>query len=155
MDAFPDDRATSPKPSSWSTTDSDHKAGVPFPLWKDPRNPIHTLQWDYLAALLEQESLARSVEHLSPDTARFAKIARGVLDAALHSCQFWWAARRPLGDIQMIYKGLGLMEEAMVNATRAVMHVPDHEPLKTRARGLLMRANNASNLLQERLSQDK
>jgi len=43
-----------------------------------------------------------------------------LLDRALHSCQFWWASRRPMWDINLIHKGLLEQCQAIVNAYRAI-----------------------------------
>jgi alpha-amylase/alpha-mannosidase (GH57 family) len=154
VDAFGSDEIVDPKPSSWSTTHADLEAGVPFPLWKDPRNPVHHLQWEIVNLAIEQVKLAESLAHIGPEPHRFAEIARRVLDPALHSCQFWWASRRPLGDIQMIYKGLWLLEEATLNASRAVFRAPGHEPAKTQAQRNLRVSDSAAAKLREHLACD-
>lgn len=146
------DRPAEIRDASWSTSQEDLEAGVPYPLWKDPRNPIHMLQWRVTDLALEQVYLAESVVHVSPDAQHFAGIARSVLDAGLHSCQYWWAAKRPLTDVQMIYRGLWLLEEAVINATRAVIFTPGHESLKNDARARLKAASEASGRLFEALA---
>ena len=42
------------------------------------------------------------------------------MDPALHSCQFWWASRRPHWDVNMILRGLDQQADVAVNAFRAI-----------------------------------
>ena len=51
---------------------------------------------------------------------RHAEIARGLLDPALHSCQFWWASRRPHWDVNMISRGMAQQGEVVLNAFRSI-----------------------------------
>ncbi|MBI4485359.1 MAG: hypothetical protein HY655_05055 [Acidobacteria bacterium] len=119
IDRFPAGTPVSPKPSSWSTTGDDLARGVPYPLWNDPANEIHQLLWRHLRICME---LVESATHLAlqPDAKRHADIARGLLDRALHSCQFWWASRRPMWDINMIERGLAEQRAVVLNAMKAV-----------------------------------
>ena len=108
-----------PLPASWSTTHDDIAAGVPYPLWQAPGNYIHKLQWEHVDIALQLVARAQEVA----DTAvsqRHAEIARGLMDPALHSCQFWWASRRPHWDVNMIARGLDQQAEVIVNAYRAI-----------------------------------
>src|SRR5207247_9653601 len=43
-----------------------------------------------------------------------------LLDQSEHSCQFWWASRRPMWDVNMVHRGLMEQEEAVMNACRSV-----------------------------------
>lgn len=45
---FPKGASVEPKPSSWSTSGDDLKAGVPYPLWNSPDNEIHQLLWEHM-----------------------------------------------------------------------------------------------------------
>ena len=116
---FPHGRCVSPKASSWSTSGADLEAGVPYPLWDDPRNRVHALLWRHLRLGIELVEIVVRVTHPS-DAHRHADIARGLLDRALHSCQFWWASRRPMWDINMIERGLAEQAAVMLNVARAV-----------------------------------
>lgn len=69
---------------SWSTTEQNIFDGVPFPLWKDPYNKIHELQWQLVEYALNTVKGAEGSERY--DT------ARDLLDRGLQSCQMWWAA---------------------------------------------------------------
>ncbi|MFC2009420.1 hypothetical protein ACFLT3_00655 [Chloroflexota bacterium] len=54
------------------------------------------------------------------ESKHFAGIARGLLDRALQSDQFWWASKRPMWDINLIHMGLHDQHRALVNAYRAI-----------------------------------
>lgn len=120
LERFPRGETVEPHPSSWSTTQDDLRAGVPYPLWQAPSNYIHKLQWEHIDIALE---LVRTAQEVAGDTAvsqRHAEIARGLMDPALHSCQFWWASRRPHWDINMISRGLDEQGDVVLNAFRAI-----------------------------------
>ncbi len=119
LDLFPRRHVPMPRASSWSTTGDDLAAGNPYPLWKDPGNRVHQLQWELTGLVLD---LAHRAEALSNnDVSRHhARIARVQMDRALHSCQYWWASRRPMWEINMINRGLLAQQEALLNAARAI-----------------------------------
>jgi len=48
------------------------------------------------------------------------KNARNFLDRGIHSCQQWWASKRPWYSPDMIIRGLGEILLAVVNARRSV-----------------------------------
>ena len=54
------------------------------------------------------------------ESKRFAGIARGLLDRASYSCQFWWASHKPMWDINLIHMGIDEQHRAIVNAYRAI-----------------------------------
>jgi hypothetical protein len=119
VDRFPRGEAIDPRPASWSTTHDDLDAGVPYPLWQAPGNYIHKLQWEHVDIAEQLVSVAQECA----DTAvskRHAEIARGLLDPALHSCQFWWASRRPHWDVNMIARGLDQQANVVLNAFRSI-----------------------------------
>lgn len=119
LDKFPTGQVVEPKASSWSTTAEDIDAGNPYPLWNSPDNEVHRLQWEHL--LICQELLRQAQQHAdSEDSRSFARIARSLMDRAEHSCQFWWASRRPMWDVNMIHRGLMQQEQVILNAFRAV-----------------------------------
>ncbi len=119
FELFPAGEVIDPKPSSWSTTAQDIDAGNPYPLWADKDSEIHRLQWEHMAICLETVSTAVGVAD-SDDSKHFAGIARGLLDRALHSCQFWWASRRPMWDINLVHMGMIDQWRVIVNAYRAI-----------------------------------
>lgn len=119
LDRFPRKATPMPRASSWSTSGEDLASSNPFPLWKDPGNRVHLLQWQLTDLVLD---LAQRAEELSDNDAsrRFARIARIQTDRALHSCQYWWASRRPMWDVNMIHRGLLAQQEALLNAVRSI-----------------------------------
>ncbi len=119
INIFPQGEVIEPRASSWSTEMSDINAGNPYPLWKDPDNLIHQYQWEHMDIAMAMVNKAVA-EAKTDITRHYADIARALLDAALHSCQFWWASRRPMWDINLIHKGLLQQYEVIMNAYKAI-----------------------------------
>lgn len=119
LELFSSSDVIDPKPSSWSTTAEDIEATNPYPLWSDKDNEIHRLQWEHVSICVEICSSASQLAD-NDESKRFAGIARGLLDRALHSCQFWWASRKPMWDINLIHMGLVNQWRTIINAYRAV-----------------------------------
>jgi len=105
IDLFQPGQVIDPKTSSWSTTGEDIQADNPFPLWRDKDSELHRLQWEHTAICIELCSAAGRVAD-NDQSKHFAGIARGLLDRALQSDQFWWASRRPMWDINLVHMGL-------------------------------------------------
>lgn len=119
IDLFPPGKKIAPKPSSWSTSEQDIKTANYYPLWKDKNNPIHILQWEHLNIAIEL--LYKALELADNPTSRqYAEIARGLLDPALQSDQFWWANKGSRWDINMVDRGLRQHQEVILNAYKAV-----------------------------------
>ena len=119
LSLFPRGSSIEPKPSSWSTSGEDIAAGNPYPLWLDPNNRIHQLQWEHLNIGINM--VEKAIEIADNDASKsYAHIARGLLDRALHSDQFWWASKRPMWDINLIHRGLMQQAEVMLNAYKAI-----------------------------------
>ena len=119
LDVFPRGSPIEPKASSWSTNADDLSAGNPYPLWADPNNEIHRLQWEHMNICLGM--VGKAIERADNETSkRYADIARGLMDRAIHSDQFWWASRRPMWDINLIHRGLLQQTEALLNAYKAI-----------------------------------
>ncbi len=90
-----------------------------YPLWKDKNNPVHTMQWQHLDLTIDM--VHKAVECAdNPLSIQFATQAREMLDPALHSCQFWWASKKPMWNMNMIYKGMTLQRDAILNAYKAL-----------------------------------
>ena len=119
LDLFPAGEIIDPKASSWSTTAQDIDAGNPFPLWRDKDSELHRLQWEHLQIAMDLTKKAMDCADNS-ESKRFANIARGLLDRALHSCQFWWASRRPMWDINLVHMGLLEQWRVILNSYRAL-----------------------------------
>jgi hypothetical protein len=116
---FPRGKQVGPKPSSWSTSADDIKMQNYYPLWKDRDNPVHQMQWEHLSIAMDLTHKAAEVAD-DNNSHQFADIARASLDAALHSCQFWWASKKPMWDVNMVYRGLNLQREALLNAYKVI-----------------------------------
>ena len=132
LELFPAGSYVEPRPSSWSTNIEDIQAGNPFPLWKSKENSIHQLQWQHLMIAIE---LTRKAElGAQNESARtYASLARGLLDRAMQSDQFWWASRRPWWDINMVNRGLMQQREVVFNAYKAIRLGSLSEDEKTEA----------------------
>jgi len=132
LDLFPGGQSIDPRPSSWSTTPEDLAAGVSYPLWRHPGNMLHELQWQLLGLCVE---LVRTAQAAADDefSQRHAQIARSLLDRAMHSCQFWWASRRPMWDINMINRGTLEQYGVLLNAYKAINSSGADRESKTRA----------------------
>ncbi|MFN0095142.1 MAG: hypothetical protein ACKVVT_10265 [Dehalococcoidia bacterium] len=120
LDLFPAGPAVTPRAASWSTTESDIAAGDPYPLWRSPGNEVHAMQWDYVDHVVALHGAALCFAATSDGAKKYAAIADETLDAALHSCQFWWASRRPMWDVTMIHRGFQLLTTVLLNAEKSV-----------------------------------
>lgn len=119
LSVFPRGNQIEPRPSSWSTSADDIKMQNYYPLWKDRDNPVHQKQWEHLDITIDVTH--KAIEMADNDnSSQFGNIARATLDAALHSCQFWWASKKPMWDINMVYRGLNLQREALLNAYKSI-----------------------------------
>ncbi len=119
LDRFPDGPVIEPLASSWSTTRDDMAARNPYPLWQSPGNHVHELQWEYVDHCVELLAVAN--RYAEGDVARkYASLAGEKFQPALHSCQFWWASRRPMWDVPMVHRGMVLLNEVTLFATKAI-----------------------------------
>jgi alpha-amylase/alpha-mannosidase (GH57 family) len=150
LETFPPGEVIDPKPSSWSTSAEDIEAGNPYPLWADKDNELHRLQWEHLAICMDMCSKASEVAD-SEESRHFAGIARGLLDRALHSDQFWWASRRPMWDINMIHLGLMSQWRILVNAFKAINSSGAPGELKKEYYDKLVAARDAGNKVVDKL----
>ncbi len=119
LEIFPPGKTLEPRASSWSTSGKDLADNNPYPLWKDKHSEIHSLQWAHIDICLELVDAAMALSD-NNEARKYAAISRGMLDRALHSCQFWWASRRPMWDINLIHKGLLEQWQTIVNAYRSI-----------------------------------
>jgi len=116
---FPLGPSITPRASSWSTSEQDIADGNPYPLWKAPGNPVHNLQWDYVDHCVDLLAIARRHAH-NKEARKYAAMSEERLQPALHSCQFWWASRRPMWDVTMIHRGALLLSEALLYAAKSI-----------------------------------
>lgn len=119
VDTFPAGDFVEPHASSWSTSRDDIAAGDPFPLWKSPGNRLHALQWE-LVDHCETLTAIAARHHGEGESAKDAELASHLLQPALHSCQFWWASKRPWWDVTMIRRGLRMQEDVVLHAGRSI-----------------------------------
>lgn len=119
LELFPSGEAVEPRPSSWSTSMDDIRAGNPYPLWKSKDNLFHQLQWQHLKIAIDLAN--RAAEAATTQSAKYyADLARGLLDRAMHSDQFWWASQKPMWDVNLINRGLMQQREVVFNAYKAI-----------------------------------
>lgn len=130
LDLFPSREEISPIDSSWSSTVEEIHRGVPFSLWNEPHNNIHQLLWQHLNLCHDMVKRLSSMELKEKEAADHARTARLLLDQSYHSCQFWWASRRPMWNVNFIHKGLSLQEETALNAFRSARLAPLGEEMK-------------------------
>ena len=119
LELFPTGGPVEPRPSSWSTSIDDINAGNPYPLWKSKDNPIHQLLWQHLKIAIELSN--KSMKMATNERAKYyANIARGLLDRAMHSDQFWWANSDSRWDVNLVNRGLMQQREVVLNAYKAI-----------------------------------
>ena len=93
-----------PLAASWATLPADMARKVPYPLWNDPDNALHHLQWQLTGLLLQE--LVGSAFAESP--AILQKI-----DRALASDQYWWASATPWWDVSIVRRGADALFSAL------------------------------------------
>jgi len=150
LDLFPQGQTIEPKASSWSTTAGDIKSGNYYPLWWDKDNEVHRLQWEHLNICIELVNKALECAD-NEESRHSAKIARGLLDRAEHSCQMWWASNRPMWDINLIHMGLISQLRTVVNAYRAINKSGTSEEIKREYYYRTIAARDIRNKLEDRL----
>ncbi len=137
VDTFPKGFTQVPRDSSWSTMPYDIATDVPFPLWFDPNNEIHREQhrfFMYALTLIHLSSKFR--ESMDDEKKRIFDNARNLLDRGIHSCQQWWASKRPWYSPDMILRGLNEVLMASVNAKCSI---PENNPDIRDAMELIMK----------------
>lgn len=136
IDNFPIGDSQIPRASSWSTLPYDLAHDVPFPLWFDPSNEIHIEQHRFLMYALTLIHLSSKYrEAMDKERKQIFDNARNLLDRGIHSCQQWWASKKPWYSPDMILRGLNEVLMASVNAKRSV---PDNIPDIKEAFDLIM-----------------
>ena len=136
INRFPKGGSQNPRESSWSTMPSDIAHNVPFPLWSDPNNHIHIEQHRFFMYALTLIHLSYKYrESMDAERKAIYDNARNLLDRGIHSCQQWWASKRPWYSTDMILRGLNEVLMASVNAKRSL---PDNIPDITAAMELIM-----------------
>ncbi len=96
-DKLPVEKVT-PKPSTWASSIQDIEQGIQFLSWRDPENPIHDQQWEFLDMVLKM------VQDYTKNAENYEQI-RHKMDMALASDHFWWASAKPWWSLEMIEDG--------------------------------------------------
>ncbi len=126
LDKFLDGDVQYPRESSWSTMPYDLAVDIPFPLWFDRNNSLHIEQHKFFMYALTLVHLAEKYrESMDDEKKRIFDNARNLLDRGIHSCQQWWASKRPWYSPDMILRGLNEILLSSVNAKRSI---PDNAP---------------------------
>ncbi len=121
IDKFPKSNIQNPRASSWSTMPYDLAHDVPFPLWFDPNNEIHIEQHRFFMYALTLIHLSYKYrDSMDDERKNIFDNARNLLDRGIHSCQQWWASRRPFYSPDLILRGLNEVLMASVNAKRSI-----------------------------------
>jgi hypothetical protein len=121
VDKFPVGQKQTPRASSWSTMPYDIAHDVPFPLWFNPDNEIHREQHRFFMYALTLVHLSYKFrEQMDDEKKRIFDNARNLLDRGIHSCQQWWASKRPWYEPDMILRGLNEVLMASVDAKRSI-----------------------------------
>lgn len=107
---FPQLGSCSPVSSTWASTEKDIEQGIQFRSWKDPENPIHSLQWEFLHFVYER---ILSCEDQNGNGKCAA--ARKKMDEAFASDHFWWASAKPWWSIEMIEAGAWRLLDTLKN----------------------------------------
>lgn len=121
VEKFPKGPEQHIKSSSWSTMSYDIQQGNPFPLWLDPNNDLHQDQYRFMMYAMTTVHLAHKYfNSMNDDQKGMYNNARNFLDRGLHSCQEWWASKRPWYSPDMILRGLNEILLATINAKRSI-----------------------------------
>jgi hypothetical protein len=134
---FPVKKCKPPRPSSWSTDMRDVENEVYYPLWKNPENPVHKIQYKLLSRvnkiiqILEETPDPDLKNHgngkVKLEYQDYKKTARYFYDTGISSCSFWWASMRPMWSPNLILNGAELLIKAAVNARLALVKVKNIE----------------------------
>jgi len=105
LSIYKESQKVKPLNSSWSSREEDIARGVPYSLWKNPKNEIHRLQWQLTHFVLKVANKAVKDPNFT--------LARQKLDQALHSDQYWWASANPWWSIEMIENGAKMLVDVL------------------------------------------
>jgi len=86
-----------PLPSSWASWEENFADNIAYPLWQNPDNRIHQLQWRLTNLVLK--AIRKNKKN------KDYKKARKALDKALMSDQYWWASGCPWWEPKIIIQG--------------------------------------------------
>ena len=89
LDKYSNETVVTPVISTWASSQEDIKEGVQFASWKDPQNPIHTLQWQLFELVNSQVPASKQQQ----------------MDIACASDHYFWASAKPWWSLEMIEDG--------------------------------------------------
>ncbi|MES2436738.1 MAG: hypothetical protein V4519_01900 [Patescibacteria group bacterium] len=117
---------------SWESLPAEISANVPYALWNNPSNMIHSMMWSFARFVLT------TIEHHSQDQNYIS--SRHLLDQGLASCAWWWATSEKLvatspicWNPTEIEKGAALM----LLALRSLRHADDEKIIAEKSFGEL------------------
>ncbi len=110
---------TSPKNTSWRTTEAEEASGSVFHNWLTPGDPIHKELWDLVIDIGDLIKQYPQDEHM--------QYVREGYDKALSSCTWWWVDGRDLGySPSEVVKGLNVI----INTVRTFRRVTQLQRLE-------------------------
>ncbi len=101
---FPKRETVEPINSTWALVPRDLTKNLAFGRWADPKNKIQVWQWQLTRLALKTIGKEKNQK------------ARNLLDAALHSDQYWWASARPWWSLEMIERGAKELKDVILTA---------------------------------------
>lgn len=87
-----------PVQSTWASSKEDVQKKIQFLSWSDPKNDIHSWQWELLHLVLGE------VKKMDASYPQYG-VVRKKMDIALASDHFWWASAKPWWSLEMIEDG--------------------------------------------------
>ncbi len=113
-----------PRDSSWSTSNNDMEAEIPYPLWDHPDNRVHTLYWKIVKSLNNLMNLLDNLDlNQNWDAERHYNTSRWFYDRGICSDTTWWGnPNRGTWSPNLIYKGIELLMKSALNAQLALVH---------------------------------
>ena len=102
LNYFKAEEEIEPVPSTWASSKEEIEKRIQFYSWKNPKNKVHRLQWQFLNYLLKLSKKRRLTKKIEDK-----------IDQALASDQFFWASGEPWWSIEMIEKGAWQMLKAL------------------------------------------
>lgn len=135
-----------PVACNWSARREDLEKGISFALWKYPDNPVHRWQWALadlaLRAISENNPITQSANNPIKEN---REEARGLLDKALHSDQFWWASAYRLKGSGFVFWSRVMIERGAELFLEAIASIPQiSDETKAQARDLYVAVNESA-----------
>ncbi len=112
---FSQKETVEPRDSTWALTPRDLTAKLPYSRWADPKNKIQVWQWQLTKLAIKAVFQSYEAKSRKIGGGEAGK-ARRLLDAALHSDQYWWASARPWWSLEMIERGAKELKDVILIA---------------------------------------